>query len=859
MTKSIYIPSEEALKFIAFIRASGIEDNDTPEIHYRLADKYFSKEKQVMIESFRGSAKSTLMEWYILYAAANGRVANFGVVNFIAFVGDSVENGVKNFFRNIQTKVDNSPFLQQFITIKRCINDEAELVNVNGHQLNIKGYGMKALSLDSKLFTPDGYTTIGECRVGDTIYGADGKPCIILHKSEVFHKPMYQLVLEDGRTLKVSSDHINSVVQKVGYNNTATYVDKNLTTSELLEESLFHERLRKRVDKVDYTSKENLFFIRNCEALEFEPKQFRLDPYTLGVLLGDGSLKQSVRISGTLEDLRVYEQHIPYSFGKYNYDIRTENIYNVEVLGLQQIVKDLSINVHGDDKFIPEEYFFGSIEQRLEVLQGLMDTDGTITPNGRTKFYSNSEKLAEDTLRLVRSLGGTGTITRNRKAFSVEILLNSPLFKLKRKKERQVFTKQEMVGIKAILPIAAEPSQCIAVDNEEHQFIAEDYFRTHNTNIRGVRYNGKRPEIIILDDVTTNEALTSETIRKTISDNFYKAIIPALHPSHYRLFVIGTPISENDILSKLRTNKKWVVHRFPIADEFPCEKSKFKGNWPDRFNYEAVMDRYETFKEDGELQSFYQEYMLEITDRSTLLVEETDIQWFDPSVILQNKQNYNFYIATDFATSTKKSADFSTIGVIAVSSNSDWLLVDGQCIRQTMQDNIDDLFRYVKKWNPLSVGIESSGQQGGFISIMQEMMLKRNIWFSFARKQGSKDLGIRPVKDKMHRFVTGVQPKFKQGKVWLPKPELAAGVSPRLKVLVEELAHELSRLTLAGGIKALAHDDAIDLLNQFSEMDTYVPTAEDTLRTTSITKDGLMWNSVWDSEDDDGEKNSLIF
>lgn len=516
-----YVPSEEALKFIAFIRAAGVEDNSTPEIHYRLADKYFGTDRQVMIESFRGSAKSTLMEWYIIYAAANGSIENFGVVNFIAFVGDSAENGVKNFFRNIQTKIDNSPFLQQFITIKRCTNEEAELVNTAGHQLNIKGYGMK-------------------------------------------------------------------------------------------------------------------------------------------------------------------------------------------------------------------------------------------------------------------------------------------------------------------------------------------------TNIRGVRYNGKRPEIIILDDVTTNEALTSETIRKTISNNFYKAIMPALHPTHYRLFVIGTPIAENDILSKLRTNKKWVVHRFPVAKKFPCAKEDFEGNWEDRFNYDAVLDKYETFEEDGQLQSFYQEYMLEITDLSTLLVAEEDIYWYDPSIVLKNKKNYNFYIVTDFATSTKKSADYSTIGVVAISSNNDWLLVDGQCLRQTMQENINDLFRYVKKWNPLSVGIESSGQQGGFLSIMQEMMIQRNIWFNFAKKPGSKDPGIRPISDKIHRFVTGVQPKFKQNKVWLPKPELASRVSPRLLVLVEELVHELSKLTLAGGVKALAHDDAIDLLNQLSEMELFAPSNTDEGIVAEISEDGMIWE--FGVEDDDDEYiNSTIF
>jgi hypothetical protein len=269
---------------------------------------------------------------------------------------------------------------------------------------------------------------------------------------------------------------------------------------------------------------------------------------------------------------------------------------------------------------------------------------------------------------------------------------------------------------------------------------------------------------------------------------------------------------------------------------------------------------YNQFKAAGTTQLFYREYLLQVTDLTTLLVEEEDVQWFDPSAVMKNKENYNFYITTDFATSTKKSADFSTMGVWAVSSNSDWLLIDGQCKRQTMQENINDLFRYVKKWNPLSVGIESSGQQGGFLSIIQEMMIERNIWFTFAKKPGSKEVGIRPIKDKTHRFVTGVQPKFKQNKIWLPKPELISTVNIRLLELVEEMVNELSKFTLAGGTGSLNHDDAIDLLNQLSEMELYMPSSQSSLEVAEMTNDGLIWSSVWEEDDDDeSDRNSNVF
>ena len=465
-----YIPSDQALRFIAFIRACATEDNANAEIHYRLADKYFSDSKQIVIESFRGSAKSTLMEWLVLYTAVMGELPGFGDVGFIAFVGDSAENGVKSFFRNLAAKIDRSELLRQTLTIGRKTDAEMELINADGKELYLKGFGA-------------------------------------------------------------------------------------------------------------------------------------------------------------------------------------------------------------------------------------------------------------------------------------------------------------------------------------------------GTNIRGVRYKNLRPSVVILDDITTNDAKTSEAIQNTINDNCYKSIIPALHPTKYKIFYIGTPITENDLLHQLGNNPEWVVHKFPICEKFPCTKDEFKGAWTDRFPYEAVKSKYDMYKASGKEQDFAQEYMLEIVDLSTLLVEEDDIKWYDPMLVLQNKGAYNIYISTDFATSTKKSADFSTIAVWAISYNNDWLLVDGQCKRQSMQDNIEDLFGYAKKWKPISVGIESSGQQGGFLSIIEEMKLQRNVWFQFAKKPGSKEPGIRPIKDKVHRFVTGVQPKFKQGKVWFPKPEIIKSSNYRMFELVEEMVNELSKFTMAGGVTSLKHDD----------------------------------------------------
>lgn len=378
-----------------------------------------------------------------------------------------------------------------------------------------------------------------------------------------------------------------------------------------------------------------------------------------------------------------------------------------------------------------------------------------------------------------------------------------------------------------------------------------------NVNWRGARSpDGHRPSLLLADDVLHNDSATSEAVRNTIDNNWFASALPALAPRH-KIVYIGTPLSPDDLLHKLKNSGEYSTVRFPLCGRFPVEEEEYVSVWPERFTYDYTKKMFKQFESAGKAQLFYQEYMLSVVDLSTLLVDEEDVQWFDPTLLLKNKHQYNFYISTDFATSTKKSADFSTIGVWAVGSNSDWFLVDGQCKRQTMQENLEDLFRYVSKWKPLSVGIESSGQQGGFLSIIREMMMAKNIWFTLAKKPGSKEIGIRPIKDKVHRFVTGVQPKFKQNKIWLPRPETTKGQNPNLWALVEEMVHELERFTLAGGVSALAHDDAIDLLNQLSEMEIYLPTSGEVDYNKDIIPVSGVWADIEEEEENTG--GSTVF
>ncbi len=130
-----------------------------------------------------------------------------------------------------------------------------------------------------------------------------------------------------------------------------------------------------------------------------------------------------------------------------------------------------------------------------------------------------------------------------------------------------------------------------------------------------------------------------------------------------------------------------------------------------------------------------------------------------------------------------------------------------------MDKNIDDLFHLARKWIPQSVGIEVSGQQGGFISWIEKEMMNRNFFFTLASENNTGKPGIRPNKDKLTRFNT-VVPWFKQGKIHLPE-------SRRHEGPLTEMVDEITTVSPAG-FKS-AHDDSADTISMLSVLDVWLP------------------------------------
>ena len=360
------------------------------------------------------------------------------------------------------------------------------------------------------------------------------------------------------------------------------------------------------------------------------------------------------------------------------------------------------------------------------------------------------------------------------------------------------------------------------------------------TGVRGVKEMGKRPDLAIIDDVVSDEDARSATVIKSIEDTIYKAVEYALHPKRSKIIWSGTPFNAGDPLYKAVESGSWRVNVFPVCEKFPCEEHEFQPAWGDRFDYNSVNTKYLNALKDGKVSDFYQELMLRIMSEDDRLILASDLRWYSRISLLKNKANYNFYITSDLATTEKESADFSVICVWAVNYQGQWFLVDIIVARQNINKSLDDIFRFVVQYQPMSVGIEVTGQQGGFVSFLESEMMKKNIFFNLASSNNSGVPGIRPASNKFQRLLTTI-PMFKQGRFFFP-------VELKNTEAMQEFQLEMSQVT-NGGIKS-KHDDCLDNISMIPLLDAWLP---------SIPTEYKSEDSVWSEVSDDVNSNTSYF
>ena len=358
------------------------------------------------------------------------------------------------------------------------------------------GHGRgKMISLDTELPTPSGFVKLLDLKEGDELFDENGKVCKVTKLHPIDLKPKsYEVVFDDGTIVKACADHLWLTWDRNARRHEGS---SKVITTQQIKDTL-------RVGGIQQVANHS---VPCAKPLDFKRKDLLIDPYVLGVWLGDGTSSDgSIECADVdiLDEIKKagYEVVLSKSSVRENSKSCRYRVGNlIKDNGTNRPTGRLKVSLKKmgliGNKHIPEIYLRSSIEQRLSLLQGLMDTDGCCLKSGRVEFCSTNKILADGVGQLVWSLGIKCNVNKNesylngkrcsdryRVAFTPT---NLDVFRLGRKKERQIFDKSQkrrtthryIVDVRDIEPV---PMRCITVDSPSHLFlITKQCIPTHNT------------------------------------------------------------------------------------------------------------------------------------------------------------------------------------------------------------------------------------------------------------------------------------------------------------------------------------------------------------------------------------------
>jgi hypothetical protein len=320
----------------------------------------------------------------------------------------------------------------------------------------------KGLPIDTPLPTPNGWTTMGEVKIGDKVFDQYGNRCSVVGKSQVKSRKCFKITFDDSTSAICDDEHLWKLSD-----------GKTVPIQELV-----------------VGNKINVCKPINCDNVDLP-----IDPYLLGVWLGDGR-NRKCELSGN--DIEIFEEieKRGYKLGKIYSDKRSDN-KTVTVFEMTDKLRSLNLL---NDKHIPKIYLRASFQQRLDLLRGLMDTDGNAnTTRKQAVFTSCNKKLSDNVKELLLTLGQRPNQcdikrdTNFKKDVSVYPIAFRPIdinpFLLKRKSDK-INPKwgSGMSGVRRIVSIIEhniEETQCISVDSLDNTYLCtKNFIPTHNTGRR---------------------------------------------------------------------------------------------------------------------------------------------------------------------------------------------------------------------------------------------------------------------------------------------------------------------------------------------------------------------------------------
>lgn len=361
----------------------------------------------------------------------------------------------------------------------------------------------KQLWVETPIATPSGWTTMGELRVGDQVFDEEGRPTSVTYVSPVRTLDTFRVTFSDGSIIYASGDHLWNTLD---FKTIGRHRNKEKITDY---RNLWHLSETRDTYELRDTPIHNGYrnhYIPINQPLALPTADLPLDPYVFGVWLGDGYSHCASQITMGMTKL-----HVPGEFAKRGYQMsiaqRLENkfVYSFARQGVTQALKKMGMK---NNKHIPMQYLRASYQQRLDLLRGLMDTDGFYLKSSRGKNTTGvgvdfmDEQLAEGTVELVRSLGARCSISKERTYLNGEDvgprwrMVFNPTFdpftpgshkSLQRPEAGAQQSRRTVRTIVSVEEVEPRPSLCIAVDSPRHLYLAgRDMIPTHNTMVAGV-------------------------------------------------------------------------------------------------------------------------------------------------------------------------------------------------------------------------------------------------------------------------------------------------------------------------------------------------------------------------------------
>ncbi len=337
------------------------------------------------------------------------------------------------------------------------------------------GHGIgKAQSLDIEVDTPSGRRRWGDLQVGDYLFGKNGQPTQIKARHDHENVKMYRVHFDDGSYTDCCEDHLWTVR---GRNERRIGSDwLTISTKEII---------KRGVKRKNGKSQARQWEIPKSSSVVYPSKNVPVNPYTLGVWLGDG-VRNSSRIASADHEVIERLQDI----GEVVRKEKSPFMYGVSMLK-KKLVSLGVCDKYSYQKSIPVSYMENDAVVRAEVLRGLLDTDGETAKHGSIVFNSTSKALVEDVIWLARSLGGKARMqpttkkTTHRDCHRATITMPHGFqsFYIRRKQDRVQNVEDRYLSrwIDRIEELPRADAMCVTVDAKDSLYLANDFIVTHNT------------------------------------------------------------------------------------------------------------------------------------------------------------------------------------------------------------------------------------------------------------------------------------------------------------------------------------------------------------------------------------------